>query len=224
MWVEDRSSVGSLGVNAKHAKDYVPKTYDPMNTASVTTAICRELERQPLVPLPPDVPMFEGSGLYAIYYEGESIPLYRPLSSLRIPVYAGQARSHSSATGKGAPSKQPLWRRVREHQRSIVGAGLPIDEFQARFLLLPDVHSDLGEQGLIVNYQPVWNSLLRGFGSHEQGSKTRKSRKSAWDTVHPGRQRSHGEETHDKEQLEARAASHIRKQAEDYEDIPWHQG
>lgn len=207
----------------EHAKAYVPATYDPMNTVSVTAAICRELERQPLVPLPPGVPMFEGSGLYAIYYVGASLPLYQPLASIRVPVYAGQARSHSSATGKRVPSKQPLWRRVREHQRSIVGAGLPIDEFQARFLLLPDVHSDLGEQGLIVNYQPVWNTLLRGFGSHEQGSKTRKGRKSAWDTVHPGRPRSYGEETHDRDLLEVKAAAHIRKQAEDYETIPWHQ-
>lgn len=167
--------------------------------------------------------MFEGAGLYAIYYVGESLPLYQPLASLRVPVYAGQARSHSSATGKSAPSRQPLWRRVREHQKSIVGTGLPIDEFQARFLLLPDVHSDLGEQGLIVNYQPVWNSLLRGFGSHEQGSK-RKSGKSAWDTVHTGRRRSYGEEVHDRSRLEEKIAAHIRRQAEEYGKIPWHQG
>lgn len=208
----------------EHAEAYVPATYDPMNTASVTAAICRELESQPPVPLPPGVPMFEGSGLYAIYYVGASLPLYRPLASIRVPVYAGQARSHSSATGKGNSSKQPLWRRVRDHQRSIVGADLPIDEFQVRFLLLPDVHSDLGERGLIVNYQPVWNSLLTGFGSHEQGSTTRKSRKSAWDTVHPGRPRTYGEETHDRKLLEAKAENHIRRQKEDYEIIPWHQG
>lgn len=194
-----------------------------MNTQNITFAICRELERQPFVPFSPDIPVFEGSGLYAIYYQGGSLSLYSPLSPYKIPVYVGQASSHNSATGKSKPGRSPLWKRVREHRDSIMGARLPLDEFGVRLLLLPDVHSDLGENGLRVNYQPVWNGPLNGFGSHEQGSSTRRSGRSRWDTVHPGRARTFGAERYEKDHLEERARQHIREQIAAYARVPWHQ-
>lgn len=68
---------------------YTPASYDPMNTQNITSAICRELERQPFAPFSPDIPTVEGSGLYAIYYRGDSLPLYAPLTGYKIPVYVG---------------------------------------------------------------------------------------------------------------------------------------
>ncbi|MEU8118646.1 Eco29kI family restriction endonuclease [Spirillospora sp. NPDC049024] len=201
--------------------DYRPAAFDPMDTENITAVVCRELERQPLVPLDPEIPRFEGSGLYAIYYAGTSHPLYAPLAPHVIPVYAGQSLSHNSATGTATRSKNPLWLRVRGHTRSIAGGGLSTADFGVRLLLVPDVHADLGENGLRVGYQPVWNAILNGFGSNEQGPTTRKSARTKWDTVHPGRNRSYGATTHDRDELVARAQAHIAAQVTNVAAIPW---
>jgi hypothetical protein len=193
-----------------------------MFTENITAAICRELERQPVIPLDPEIERFEGSGLYAIYYNGKTVDLYAPLSGYKIPVYAGQAVSHNSATGMATAARNPLWERVRDHRRSIEGSALPVGEFGVRLLCMPDVHADLGENGLRVFYQPVWNAILRGFGGHEQGSTTRQSSRSAWDTVHPGRSRTFGSTRHNKDALMANVRKHIEMQVAAYEAVPWH--
>ena len=202
--------------------DYAPAYYDPMDTEHVTASICEELERQPLIMLDQVLPRFDGSGLYAIYYAGKSVPLYKALSGRKIPVYVGQAQSHNSATGIAVRESTPLWRRVRDHRASIEGSDLPVAEFGVRLLRMPDVHADLGENGLRVFYQPVWNAILRGFGGHEQGSATRKSARTSWDTVHPGRNRTYGADTRDKDALVAAAQEHIATQLARYDDVPWH--
>lgn len=204
---------------------YLPKYYDPLGTENVTAAICRELERQPLVPLAPPIDRFDGSGLYAIYYDGKTLELYAPLAGRKIPVYVGQALSHNSATGRATGGRNPLWSRVQQHSQSISGAqNLSLSEFGIRLLLLPDVHSDLGENGLRVFYKPVWNAILNGFGSHEQGSSTRRSSRSKWDTVHPGRNRTFGENRHDRDALIAEARAHMTEQLATYDAAPWRQG
>src|ERR1044072_2140130 len=114
------------------ADGYLPEIFDPMSTEHISWAICRELERQPLVMFEPEIPHFDGSGLYAIYYRGTSIDLYRPIASFKIPVYVGQAESHNSATGKGSKTRDRLWKRISGHKRSIMGGGLPIGEFGVR--------------------------------------------------------------------------------------------
>lgn len=139
-----------------------PEFYHPLGTPSLTSAICLELELQPLISLGPEIPRFQGSGLYAIYHSGDSLPLYVPLTGYDIPVYADQALSHNSATGRTTGRPDPLWHPVRDHRRSIASADLPLDEFAVRLLRLPDVHADLGENGQRVLYQPVWNSVLTG--------------------------------------------------------------
>jgi len=45
----------------------------------------------------------------------------------------------------------------------------------------------LGESLLIETFKPVWNMLVDGFGHHDQGSTRTSQKKSAWDTLHPGR-------------------------------------
>ncbi|MDT0377211.1 Eco29kI family restriction endonuclease [Streptomyces sp. DSM 42041] len=200
---------------------YTPDFFDPLSTDRLAHTICETFERQPMVSMVEDTPPFDGSGLYAIYYRGTTIAAYRPLADLQIPVYVGQALSSNSATGKAVTSKRPLRNRIRDHRRSIVGADLPINEFRFRALRLPDVHTNLGEDGLRVGYQPVWNSVLNGFGSHEQGQSTRKSKKSKWDTFHEGRDRTHGGDAHDPEQLAAEVAAKIDQQVTNYHSMPW---
>jgi hypothetical protein len=195
-----------------------------MDTQHITAAICHELERQPLIPLDPVVGRFDGSGLYAIYYTGQSVSLYRPLSGRSIPVYVGQALSHNSATGMVVREPRPLWGRVRDHYKSIDGTDLSATEFAVRLLCLPDVHADLGENGLRVFYKPVWNAVLKGFGSHEQGPTTRQGAKSMWDTVHTGRNRSYGADRHDKDKLIQAVRQHISSQLTSHDPAPWHDG
>lgn len=203
--------------------DYAPAYYDPMDTEHVTGAICQELERQPLIPLDPLMARFDGSGLYAIYYDGQTVPLYRPLAGLKIPVYVGQALSHNSATGVAVREPRPLWGRVRDHHASVDGSDLPAAEFGVRLLRLPDVHADLGENGLRVFYKPVWNAILTGFGSHEQGSTTRQGARSKWDTVHPGRSRTFGADRQDQDRLIQAVREHVAAQLANYSAAPWHQ-
>jgi hypothetical protein len=203
--------------------EYTPTFYDPLGTENVAAAICRELEHQPFIPLDPPIPRFEGSGLYAIYYDGKTLDLYAPLRGRKIPVYVGQSLSHNSATGAAIADPYRLWARVGEHRRSIEGSGLPIREFGVRLLRLPDVHADLGENGLRVTYQPVWNTILTGLGGHEQGASTRQSRRSKWDTVHRGRSRTFGADRYDKSELERAVRDHIEKQLAAYGAVPWHQ-
>jgi hypothetical protein len=201
---------------------YRPAYYDPLGTENVTLAICRELERQPLTPFTPPIDRFDGAGLYAIYYQGTDFDLYAPLAGYKIPVYVGQALSHSSVTGAATRGTSPLWRRVQEHSDSIHGAdNLALSDFGVRLLLLPDVHANLGERGLLVFYRPVWNAILKGFGSHEQGPSTRQSRRSAWDTIHPGRNRTFGVGDNDPIRLQAKVLEHIRDQLSNYETVPW---
>ena len=198
--------------------DFSVKFYDPLSTPSLTLTILAEFERQPSYSLAAEPPEFTSSGLYAIYYEGESVALYRPLAPTLIPVYVGQARSTNSATGKTTGARRPLWSRIRDHRRSIEGGDLPVGEFTVRLLAMPDVHIDLGENGLRVGYQPVWNSVLNGFGSHEQGPTTRKSGRSKWDTLHAGRKRTFGETKHDIDALYEKAREHIDWQVVNWRD------
>ncbi|MET9083402.1 Eco29kI family restriction endonuclease [Streptomyces sp. NPDC004237] len=203
------------------ASEYTPESFDPLSTEQIAITICQIFERQPLVSMTYEIPRFEGSGLYALYYRGGSVDLYLPLATLQIPVYAGQALSSNSATGERVRGRFPLHSRLKSHRTSIMEGGLPISEFRFRALLLPDVHADLGENGLRVGYQPLWNSKLTGFGSREQGATTRQSKKSKWDTVHDGRRRTHGGIVHDVEALIAQAKAHIEWQVDGYDTLPW---
>lgn len=201
---------------------FKPAYFDPLSTKQLTRIICRQFEEQPSLTLEVDLASFQGPGLYAIYYEGDSVKLYEPLSGLRIPLYVGQSRSTNSATGRTNPKARPLFSRIRQHRTSIAEGGLPIEEFAVRLLSLPDVHIDLGENGLRVGYEPVWNAILNGFGSHEQGSSTRQSSRSKWDTVHSGRSRTFGQSKWDREELIEQAAAAIQVQIDGYKDLPWH--
>ena len=190
--------------------------YDPLSTRVLTQTILGRFERQRLHHLGDGPPEFDGSGLYAIYYDGDSVELYLPLVGTAVPAYVGQARSHNSATGRSIAGPRPLWTRVREHRRSIDGGGLPLEEFGVRLLRMPDVHIDLGENGLRFGYQPVWNSVLKGLGSHEQGSTTRQSGRGRWDTVHSGRNRTFGVTAHDADKLKDEVRRHIDRQVAEW--------
>jgi hypothetical protein len=81
-----------------------------------------------------------------------------------------------------------LHRRLSQHADSIKAAtNLSISDFYCRYLLVDDIWIPLGESLLIETFKPVWNMLVDGFGHHDQGKARRDQKKSAWDTLHPGR-------------------------------------
>lgn len=81
-----------------------------------------------------------------------------------------------------------LYRRLCEHATSIQEArNLELTDFTCRYLLVDDIWIPLGESLLIGTFKPVWNILVDGFGHHDQGTSRTGQKKSAWDTLHPGR-------------------------------------
>ena len=43
------------------------------------------------------------------------------------------------------------------------------------------------EDLLIVHFDTLWNSAIRGFGIHDPGGKRHEGELPIWDTIHPGR-------------------------------------
>ena len=57
-------------------------------------------------------------------------------------------------------------------------------------MILENRESDLigtVEAALIRQYQPLWNTLIDGFGNHDPGKGRYQQAKSDWDVCHPGR-------------------------------------
>jgi hypothetical protein len=139
---------------------------------------------------------FGGCGVYALYYVG-SFELYIKLAKKNKrgcvqPIYVGKAVPPGWRTGRVLGSESPdLYRRLTEHIRSIQqSANLRTEDFKCRFVILGGVESDLVvpiEAELIRRYQPLWNTLVDGFGNHDPGSGRYNQAKSEWDVLHPGR-------------------------------------
>lgn len=141
---------------------------------------------------------FHGTGVYAIYCVAKS-GVYRAFheinrTSFDIPIYVGKAVPKGWRQGRAGGNdlmSYELHNRIREHSRSIEqGDSLSLSDFHCRFMILEDKESDLigtVEAALIRKYQPIWNTLLDGFGNHDPGSGRYQQAKSDWDVCHPGR-------------------------------------
>ncbi|WP_298820974.1 Eco29kI family restriction endonuclease [Chloroflexus sp.] len=64
---------------------------------------------------------------------------------------------------------------------------LSLDDFWRRYLVVDDIWIALAENMLIEMFAPVWNTTIIGFGSHAPGKGRHNQKRSAWDTLHPGR-------------------------------------
>ncbi|RKX43361.1 MAG: restriction endonuclease [Verrucomicrobia bacterium] len=142
---------------------------------------------------------FHGTGVYAVYCTAKT-GVYRDFhdinrTSYDVPIYIGKAvpagwRQARSANAENSESYE-LNNRIREHGRSIEqGAGLKLNDYRCRFMILEGAESDLigtVEAALIRSYKPLWNSLIDGFGNHDPGSGRYEQAMSDWDVCHPGR-------------------------------------
>ena len=156
------------------------------------------LQQTPAQRMPPPE-QFEGPGVYKIYCVAKS-GIYSRFydfnkTSLQVPIYIGKAvpkgwrqgRQPSSADRKN----NELYQRLREHTNSISqGEGLKVEDYFCRFMILEGAESSLIatlEAALIREYQPLWNTVIDGFGNHDPGKGRYQQSKSDWDVCHPGR-------------------------------------
>lgn len=152
----------------------------------------------PVHTLPPPEKFF-GTGVYALYYTGDS-KLYRKYAELNrlsydFPIYVGKAVPsgwrQSRTTHSEDKKTSELWSRIKQHGNSVdVVKNLSSSGFSCRFMIFEDSSSDMIgtiEAALIKWKTPLWNSLLDGFGNHDPGKGRYEQAKSDWDVVHPGR-------------------------------------
>ena len=169
--------------------------YNPLEKKNLGASVAAALLRQPAERLPPKEP-FIGAGIYVIYYIGD-FPEYEELAARNrderfdMPIYVGKAvpkGARKGGFGLDAPAGSVLYSRLKKHARSVEQASnLNLDDFFCRYLVVDDVWVPLGENLLIDWFQPVWNKVIDGFGSHDPGKGRYGQRRSAWDTLHPGR-------------------------------------
>ena len=155
--------------------------------ATIGRLVGQELLRVAPLPLD-DVKPFYGSGIYALYYEGE-FAAYRAITNSDCPIYVGNADPLNRKARIGREQGKGIYGRLAKHRENIIkaSANLDIRDFQYRYLVTESGWQATAEEFLIWLYQPVWNkemAVCSGFGKH--GDVARKER-SSWDILHSGR-------------------------------------
>lgn len=158
----------------------------------------RFLQNTPAQKMPPPE-KFDGPGVYQIYCTANS-GIYSRFykfnkTSLQVPIYIGKAVPKGWRQGRQYQDTNrrtnELYQRLREHSKSISqGEGLKIKDYDCRFMILEGAESSLIstlEAALIRQYQPLWNTVIDGFGNHDPGKGRYRQSKSDWDVCHPGR-------------------------------------
>jgi Eco29kI restriction endonuclease len=173
---------------------------DPSNPEVIGRLIGDTLLEQPRAPLG-SVPRFYGSGVYAIYYNGE-FPAYVPISGTDTPIYVGKADPAILDARTPVEQGEKLYGRLNgDHARSIrqaedhgraasVEPYIRLADFECRYLVVRSAWQRTAEDYLIGMFKPIWNDevgICFGFGKHGDAPATRANTRSPWDTVHPGR-------------------------------------
>jgi hypothetical protein len=167
--------------------------YNPLDIENLGVSVLRALVSQDPVPLG-DINLFEGAGIYALYYTGD-FPAYELVAEANAegrysqPIYVGKAIPSGGRKGVTvAKATKALSQRLREHAGSIRAAeNLDIEDFTARYLVVEPIWIPLGESLLIARTSPVWNAVIDGFGNHDPGKGRINGLRPMWDTLHPGR-------------------------------------
>lgn len=172
------------------------------------------MDRLPLANLHGD--RFYGSGVYAIYYSGKSESCYLPLSGAETPIYVGKAVPARHDAETAYHQKEVLWKRLGEHLRSIEMTELTSSDFTFRYAVIQSGMESSVEDFMIRLFQPIWNKEVKvcfGIGKHGDSSKTRRNKRSPWDTMHPGRPWAldSEEDQASREVIEAKITKHFDK-------------
>lgn len=149
-----------------------------------------KVDRQPFA----SVGGFYGSGVYAIYYQGD-FPAYAPIAHTDCPIYVGVAHPRIRDAKTPIQQGKSLADRLAHHRKTIVAAdkSISIADFQYRYLVTESGWQGTAEEFLIWLYKPVWNKEMKvcsGFGKHGDRVRTELS---SWDILHSGRKWSAGQ-------------------------------
>lgn len=170
------------------------KPFNPLDKRNIGVSVADALLMCEIQPLPPSGDI-AGAGVYAIYYSG-SFGAYSAISKLNsggrhlLPIYVGKAVPPGTRKGGALEvyTGNALQNRLSEHAESIRQTkNLLIDDFSCRYLVVEDLWITLGETLLINMFNPLWNTVVDGFGNHDPGSGRYNQSKSPWDVLHPGR-------------------------------------
>lgn len=176
--------------------------FDPSDPKTVGRMVSIALLAQPRVPLASVKPTY-GSGVYAIYYQGDH-PLYRRISGTETPIYVGKADPSNGDASTAREQGARLTGRLLEHASTIGTAEnyssenelpaplapIALSDFSCRRLVCATNAQLVAERHLIRTFWPIWNSDTKacwGMSKHGDAAKTRKNKRSPWDVVHPGR-------------------------------------
>lgn len=165
--------------------------YNPLDRVHLGESVVRALLESPCDAVPPAA-AFDGAGLYALYYQGPFSP-YAAISSsdCGIPIYVGKAvppGARSGRVGLGVAAGRVLFSRLRHHAGSLESVqNLEVDDFRCRYLIVDDIWIPLGESLLIRHFQPLWNTVIEGFGINDPGARRYGGDRSDWDELHAGR-------------------------------------
>ena len=170
--------------------------FDPSNPNIVGRLVGITMVAQPRKRLE-NIEPFYGSGVYAIYYNGDFQP-YKTLSRKEHPIYVGKADPEDPAAKTAHDQGSRLANRLNDHYRSICKAEstLRIEDFEYRALVVQSGWQGSAENYLIHLFRPIWNSevgVCYGFGKHGDAPATRANLRSPWDTLHPGRGWAHSD-------------------------------
>lgn len=165
--------------------------FDPTDPNLVGRMIALALTAQESVPLSSiEEDRFYGAGVYALYYAGD-FSAYSPISALPHPIYVGKADPETWLAKTPTDQGDRLHARLQDHIRSITQTpNLKIADFSVRHLVVAGNWQHAAETYLIRLMNPIWNlqaNILYGFGKHGDSAKTRRNKRSPWDTLHPGR-------------------------------------
>lgn len=166
--------------------------FNPLDKANLGASVANAILSQKYFSMPPNP--FNGVGIYAIYYFGDN-PIYRKISEFNRsndigwPVYIGKAISSGGRKGNfsGEIKSKNLFRRIAKHSETIKSVDdLQLQDFKCKFLTIDSIWIPLGEQLLIRKYQPVWNSIVDGFGNNDPGKKRYGGQIPDWHRLHKG--------------------------------------
>jgi hypothetical protein len=181
----------------------VPRgSFDPADPKVVGRMVALALIAQHRVPLRSVAPTY-GSGVYAIYYNGDH-PLYERISGTETPIYVGKADPADREASTPREQGSKLTSRLLEHAGTIATvedyfdqtnpphvAAIRLDDFTCRRLVCATNAQLVAEKQLIAKFWPIWNADTKacwGMSKHGDSAKTRANKRSPWDVVHPGRQ------------------------------------
>jgi hypothetical protein len=168
--------------------------FDPSNPNVAGRIVGITMIAQARKPLA-NVERFYGSGVYAIYYNGD-FPAYAGISKREHPIYVGKADPADLASKTAVEQGDKLSGRLNEHRKNILKAKttLRLEDFDYRALVVQTGWQSSAETYLIDLFKPIWNNevdIAYGFGKHGDAPETRANLRSPWDTLHDGRDWAH---------------------------------